>query len=316
MTAASSELGQREPSLDDRPVLGSRGAMIGLVVAAGVIDFLIFPLVRVCEDAPGMMAIMLVMPLVFGFIPGQFGAMAVWLIWGQGPFLRRLIVHWGVVMGLGAAFLLGLAAASMDQMSPSAPGDVANALRAVAMVACSLPAISLGAQLPLWPLRTYFGWRIEQPGGEASRGGQPLTLLDIFSGTAVAGVTFGLARAMIGLSPTSEFLPPSFVWIQLATTAGVSFGLSLLLGIPVVIGALWTRSPSVGIGSLCGYLLVALLLLLGIPSIFSGTGPDIVTVVIMLLGTFTLAATLAAPLLVLRACGYRLTWPRDRRLLT
>src|SRR5262245_20457377 len=45
--------------------------------------------------------------LVLGCTLAQGNTLAAWLVWGDGPFLRRLAVHWGIAGALCAIWLAG-----------------------------------------------------------------------------------------------------------------------------------------------------------------------------------------------------------------
>jgi hypothetical protein len=307
MTAASSDFPQRKERPAAMPAVSVRGALIGLVVAAGVIDFLFFPLAR--ASGGRFSGVIFFGAIYVGFVFGQVMALAAWLVWNEGPFLRRLAIHWGIAFGLAAAFFCGLIAALVaDSISRI---DFKNA--GLAFVVCTLPAVSLAAQLPFWPLRTYFGWRVHRTLEGASLAGRPLTILDMFFGTAVVGATLGLARLITSLFP-NEFFPP-LMWIQLAVYGALWSIASLFIGIPTIFCIMRSTNLARGIAALGGYLLFGLVLLIGIPSALRGIVAPLESSVTLTLGTFTLAATFSAPLLVLRACGYRLTRTRDRRSL-
>jgi hypothetical protein len=313
MTAVSSDLPPREEHPAAVPAVSPSGGLIGLVVVAGAIDVLVCPLIRACAR-DGAVALIIV-PLAFGIICGQVGALALWLVWGEGPFLRRLLIHWIAAASLAIALSLGLALTIADQSSPFGRGDV---LRSLEVVFCLLPAISLLGQLPHWPLRIYCGWRVERPASLPTASSQPLTILDMLSGTAVVGITLGLLRVLAGFN-SGGGIPASFVWMEAAMPAVIALGVSLLIGFPALLCLLGTSDATTGVLWFGGYLVLGVLSIVGIPSFVSGglsIEPLAAVLLVLLLGTFVLGATVAAPLLVLRLCGYRLTRPRDRRSLT
>src|SRR4030095_7570455 len=133
----------------DRPLGG-----FGWLLAIGCIfNFFVFPTLRAIER--GNDAIVFIGGAALGLFPAQAGVLTLWLVWGRGPFLRRLAVHWLAVLALYVAWALGFAMA----FGADAPARELPAIWGA--VLCSLPLVSLAAQLPLWPLRTHLGWRVE-----------------------------------------------------------------------------------------------------------------------------------------------------------
>jgi hypothetical protein len=160
--------------------------------------------------------------------------------------------------------------------------------------------------LPLWPLRIYLRWRVEGQMDSDAIADQPLSIRDMLSGTAVVAVTIGLARAVLLADPMDV------AGEDLVIPSAASFGISLCIGIPATLCVLGPANLKAGILVLGSYLLLGVLALVGIPSAVFG-GMTVELLVFVLIGAFALTATIAAPLLVLRSCGYRLTRPRERR---
>jgi hypothetical protein len=244
---------------------------------------------------------LLVAPIVMGILPGEVGALAGWLVWGQGPFLRRLAVHWSIGLALLGCLLIGILAATADM--PVNNGVVQEAL----VPLCLLPIMSLAVQLPMWPLRTHFGWRVEQisPDADAAKP-IPLSILDILCGTAVVALSLGLVRA----THLQGFFP---FWIQVAVGLLIIFGASLIFLLPAMIFILRWKEAGTGVGLFAAYIFLGVLGVIAVPSAVAQSPPPGEAFIAMLTGFFAFAATLAAPLFVLRASGYRLTWPRDRQ---
>jgi hypothetical protein len=294
--------GQRlgDPSPILSPVDSRRRGMIALAIAAGIFNGLSFPLMRALADARSDRTGMLfVAPIVIGILLGEMGAMASWLVWGEGSFLRRLAAHWSVGLALVLALLGGAAAAMANDWN-----SFFVIYEALSLV-CILPIISLAAQLPLWPLRTHFGWRVaatEQ--GSAADKSQPLSILDILSGTSVVAFSLGLVRAMPAAAN---------VWQELAMAVLFVIGTSLILLLPGVLCILRMKQAGQGLVVYFGLTLVAAIGVISVLAALTSRLPSGEEVFAQLWGCCAFAATLAMPLFVLRACGYRLTWPRDRR---
>src|SRR5689334_4629634 len=135
------------------PGTSVRRWMLGLVIAAAVFNFLAPAIIEVVErqfapsSGPGSAEVMLfLMPAMIGVLCGELGALAYWLVWGEGPFLKRLAAHWAAALALGSTLLCGFGRWKGDVW-----GDWASMAVDMIAEACILPAVSLAVQLPLWP---------------------------------------------------------------------------------------------------------------------------------------------------------------------
>jgi hypothetical protein len=274
----------------------------GLIIAAiltSAFNVVAFRIVLVClglrwSDMVTGIVFTILEGAILGVSLGQLCAAAIWLVWGEGPFLSRLAIHWLV----GLAMFGPMAFVKADTLTPAR----------IVMQVCSLPAMSLAVQLPLWPLVTYCGWRIEQ---QASCGAmtqpQTLSLRDLFAGTGVVAVTLSLLRAAANrsLSPWEELVP---------LMIGVSVA-SLLILLPALFFLLRWQCAAAGIAVLSGYLFFLFFVCVLTPFVIEwATVGRLDPIEVLLRGTayFSFAATATSPLWIWRWCGYRLTWPRDR----
>jgi hypothetical protein len=172
----------------------ARRGMIRLALAAAVFNALAASLMGLAENISGgdRGAMLFFGPLIVGVLCGEVGAMACWLVWGEGSFLRRLAVHWGIGLAISLCLLCGflLVFAFTDYV-----WEFRRIFYAAAGFGCVLPTASLSAQLPLWPSRTHFGWRVARTERDETSGNrQPLSIRDILTGTAVVAVSLGLVR--------------------------------------------------------------------------------------------------------------------------
>ena len=274
-----------------------KSAALVLVVGVAVFNVVSFPLLR-GTAGPGGGSIMLV-GLVLGVFPAQVGALTLWLVFGSGPFLLRLAVHWGVAFGLFAAWALGCAAALAD----SAARDMPMMLTAVA---CGLPVVSLAAQLPLWPLRTYLGWRVELP-AEASESrvgsGEPLTIRDILLGTVVTATAVAALRVYPHLWPGQADYRDSY-WIAWAIGAVVL--ISVVALVPALTMLLLIRDTAGGTMAWLGYVAAAGFITLVAIGLMAGMGPPPEAVGGLVCVFTSFALTLGLPLWLVRAHGWRL----------
>jgi hypothetical protein len=266
-----------------------------IVGAAAAFNFL-SPLIFSAADTN---ANLLLVPVSIGVLLGEIGALAGWLVWSNGPFLRRLAIHWAVAVGLAGCLAVGF----IPVLPPFVPWDD---LWGFAAVAALIPIHSLAGQLPHWVLRTHLGWRLERTGAAASTEmRRPLSILDLLSGTAVVAVCLGLVRAALAFLPHDES-----VWMPLAIGLLAVVAASLIVLLPVVVFSLRPKDAGSGLLLLAGY---AFLLVIGILTLFggiSGGGPPGEAVIAIIGSFFAFTFTLAVPFIVWRSAGYRLVWAK------
>jgi hypothetical protein len=278
--------------------------MLGLAVAAFVFNVAGPPLMRLAREDQGAYddLMLLLAPPIIGVVLGEIGAMACWLVWWEGPFLKRLAMHWLIAAALAISLAVGMVIFLVELFNDSGWKLIVSEMFGVP--ACVLPVVSLGVQLPLWPHRIYFGWRVVlKQSAEVATGSPPLSILDTLAGTGVVAVSLALIRAMP--MPHSEI-----VWIQMAGSALFSSIASFLLLVPAMFFVLRMSVPIFGIGLCFGYMLTLTVLVM---LSMLGRAPAPEAVFAILWGSFAFMATLAAPLFVWRACGYRLVSAKDRR---
>jgi hypothetical protein len=285
-----------------RPDACARRGMVRLVIAAAVFNGLAYPLIQIMVGTQirGVYVVSLaLMSLVTGVLMGEVAAMACWLVWSDGSFLRRLAVHWGIGCVLFTTLIFGslLSFAGMPT-----EWSLFRRLESLTVICC-VPVLSLAVQVPLWPFRTHLGWRVLPPDENAtSIRDQPLSILDILTGTAVVAVSLGLVRFL-------PRVPSSVMWTMTLAIALTSFVMLL----PAMIFILRMWSVVLGVGLYFGGVVVSVCGLIQIVSLFSNGSPSVGTFLTMIWGSLVFAATVSSPLFVWRACGYRLVWLRDRR---
>ena len=282
--------------LPERPL----GGFGWLVAIAGLFNFVSFPLVRGAANEEGGWVFVAV---TVGALAAEVALATIWLVWGPGSFLRRLVVHWSVGFGLYFAWAFGFALAFSSEM---AAGEVPKAW---GTVLCSLPIVSLAAQLPLWPLRTHFGWRIELPPRDAPlEPAQSLSIRDIILGTVVTSVSLAALRLM---PQWNQGGMDAGYWTAWAIAVACIAGASALVLLPAVFLVFRISDLSAATGALCGYGVAAWLATILIASAFAGSPPaEAVFAIAFCYASFT--ATLAMPLLIARSRGCELTLARER----
>ena len=191
-------------------------------------------------------------------------------------------------------------------------------LQSYGIAVALLPALSLGLQLPLWPLRVYGGWRVERitesPTASATeKGREPLAIRDLLLGTFVAALGLGGIRAAMAglLSVRSPVV--SEEWIAVSLIGLLMLMLVALLGyMPALFLLLRTKSTRRAIALWYSY---NGLLWLAFFMIQSLSGPSDLAVemllsTLMFFGAF--ATALGLPLLLARRDGWRLCLAGDK----
>jgi hypothetical protein len=308
MTAA--HMPDREPSHDlptdsptsrAGPLATSPFAAFGCLIAlAGLFNVLCLPVIASSHPDDGRWVWL---AITVGIWAGQLGVATLWLVWSPGPFVRRLVVHWTVGLGLYACWALGYAAAFG---SDGPPGHVPEAWW---FVLSGLPAVSLAAQLPLWPLRTHFGWRIERPDSASQSGpAQSLSIRDMILATLLTSVSLAALR----LTPWAVNRPPDAeYWAGWAIALLSIAGASAVTLVPAVRLALRVRDWALAIEVLLGVAGAAWLGTLVVATAVVGT-PPAEAVIAMGIAYASFAGALAVPLLIVKGRGYQLTFAGER----
>ena len=276
-------------------------SLIGwLVAAAALFNFLILPFARVVGEARNEAAAIFLIATALGVFATEVGIATLWLVWGPGTFLWRLAMHWAAAFALFIAWAIGFAIAFGDGGPPGGIPQVWG------IVLCGLLLVSLSAQAVLWPLRIYFGWRIERP--PQAPAAQPLAIRDFLAGTLVTSVTLAALR----LLPQQISRDPDF-WIVWGITALSSAGISAVSLLPAAVFLLRIREMAAAAGAWFTYAGAAWIATLLVVSSLAGSAPpgEAVLATLVVFGSF--AAAMATPLLIARGRGYRLVFPGDLR---
>jgi len=262
-------------------------AVAGLALLA---DLLVLPLMKVFDQHDwGAVLVYACM----GLIIAQGGALTVWLAWGPEPFWWRLVGHW-CLAGMALAFwLLGV-------WISEGPNDLREAL---GIVGPALPLVSLAAQVPLWIVRQFWGWRLAPPDAAT-----PLTIRDLMVATLLAGLSLAAARGVDGGGSRNEEF-----WLGWGIAVAVATGMSTIALLPAGGCLLGMRRLALGVSLMVAYAaaataavwIVALFLVSGSRvTIWELTGLSIVVL------SFTGMLVFAA--ITVRTWGYGLIYGRRR----
>jgi hypothetical protein len=275
-------------------------AMALALCAFAAIDVMPLVVIEIFENfggRPSNLLVILTLAPWGGMIVGEFIVFAVLLVWSRGNFILRLVIHWVLAIALYSCWAAGLMVVSSIEDWGTA--STREAMRAVLM---ALPVVCLAVQTPLWCLRIYAGWRLEDCSSETgSPSPSQVSIGDILFGTAIVAVSLAMWRAMFD-NPnrfTSGF------WIFWAVASPVIALISILTVAPLVRLILGLQNASLAIVGLVVYWLILGLLNLAIVLCFlPGEWRDL-TLLFSLL-TLTGFATVSIPLWLARSAGYRL----------
>jgi hypothetical protein len=229
----------------------------------------------------------------YGILGGQLGVLSLWFVWSQRSFAIRLAAYCILLYVLLAFLLAGLAIGEPTGL---------NVFRRAA--AFGLPLVSLAIHLPLWLLRSYFGWEIiaiENQIGSSPR--RALSIADILVGTALASVAVSAAR-FTSLEPG---YPNTETWLSWGAAVGIIAGISLASLAPIVFCTLRLHRLQTGLWILLGYTLVITIAFVLIAiRVIRPRGVNVREVIEFASLFVALATTITVPLLVARARGWRL----------
>jgi hypothetical protein len=297
--------GDERPPMDASSEGSAFGGLGPLIACAAIFNLLALPLTRGLFEL-GPRLIMILAPIIPGILAGQIGVLALWLVWGRGSFVRRLAMHWLIMLGLFLTFAIGLVIATAEPDGD--PGDMI--IEVLQMVVCSLPLACLAAQLPLWPLRTHFGWRVDRTNtDQPDQPPQPLAIRDLLLATVITSVSL----ACIRLTPLENRELDATFWLGWCVGGLSIAGLSTISLLPVLVITLRCQDASSAVAWLCGYVALAVVVVLA--ALAASFGRLLPAEALWFLGILTASytAVLGIPLLIVRARGYRLTFPRDRK---
>ena len=287
------------PIIDESPWRGV-GWLLG---GAALFNFMILLIARGVEGGIDLAAIFFVSVGV-GVYAAELGLATLCLVCGPGPFWQRLLIHWSVAFGLYIVWAIGFGVAFA---SVAPPGGVPQVWGAVL---CGLPLVSLAAQLPLWPLRIYLGWRVEQPDhNPAAERTQSLSIRDLLAGTVVTSVSLAALRLM-----PEEFNRGAEFWLDWAIAFVSIMGISAISLLPAMVFLCRMRETAAGATAWFGYTGIMLIVTLVIISSLAGRSLPGEVFAAAAVIFYSFAGALSLPLFIARARGLRLTFPADRRM--
>jgi hypothetical protein len=272
-----------------------------LLVVCALVDFLLAPLFTSLNGSPPSLRNAWLFAAL-GCTLAQGNTLAAWLVWSDGPFLRRLTVHWGIAGALCAIWLAGLRMFVKPE----------DAIFASSTIVLAVPLVSMAAQMPLWIVRYFFGWRLVRGDGQNPIAAEPpLTIRDLLVATLLVAGAFACARLLPQIQQEQRF------WLVWCVACGVTAVISTFSMLPA--GALLMRPRLLNRALLYGCVYAGLFISLVwiVAGILWVEAPQYLvpsvayvwlsSLMLGFAGTLTLAAVAA------RAHGYRLVWGRRRR---
>ncbi|MDX1948795.1 MAG: hypothetical protein SFU86_25630 [Pirellulaceae bacterium] len=240
--------------------------------------------------------------IAFGVIPAEIALLAIWQVFGSQSFPRRCLLQLGALLLLGASWYAGY------WLTYGTDGFPVDSMEFIRLLSGAAMPVSLATQVPLWPLRTHLGWRIEGKCSVASSEGRSLSIGDILGGTVITAIAISTIR----FSATDSSPVDWPRWgMGLASVAGIS-----LLSTPVgLILLLRPRLDSMA-GALLSFVYAgvagcATILVMVVQNEGRPVGSEAVIVTMLVIFSYT--AILVATLLLFRAYGYRLRWAARER---
>lgn len=246
---------------------------------------------------------------LLGCTLAQGNLLAAWLVWSEGPFLRRLGWHWVAAAVLFLAWTLGLALAAL-------PKEAQIVWLAIGLV---VPVVSLAAQFPLWATRQWLGWRITLRAAELETSSQerPLTIRGLMGAMVIVGVSLTLARVVARLLPVPVEPREKEFWAAWIVGFSAATGISTIGMLPagrMLLGMQRFRSALVWSGAYAASLISLIWIAreLMIRYALNG-GPPVIGCAMLSSLMLGYAATLVVAGSVARALGYRLVRGRQLR---
>jgi hypothetical protein len=266
---------------------------IVLVILFLLVDFLAAPLMYRGSGSPYDWSTAVILVCI-ALIGAQSGVLSAWLVWGSGPFLWRLLIHWGIAAVCCWIWIAGLATVARGT----------ELIDGHCVAALSLAIVAAAIQAPLWLARQMFAWRLVRHGATKTIAPErPSTIGNLMLGISIAAVALAFARLVpTGVKSSELVLMWSFV-------AGWSAAIGALGVLPMAACLLWPTS--IGSGLIWGAA-YALLIIAGTLSFIltaSVLERQIVPLEVLVGMTILLASLfsgLAMSALAARGLGYRL----------
>jgi hypothetical protein len=287
------------------------GWLAGLAIGFALLNFLFMPVVMALARGKGPVGPNDIRVYLVAFGLGVMGAepglLAIAAVFGPGTAWRRHLLAISLVVVLTYFAFAGNSLAesifSMTTFYGAQNGPFA----------LLVPILFYSCQLPLWPLRSFFCWRIAEHG--KAKNAPRLSIAAILSATGAIALALGAVRLGHNLMPlvlpAGANIDAPLWWLVVGLWAAPIAVISLVV-LPVFSVAIFrTKSPLWGVLGAVSWSALLFETAITIVKLASGGWPTAIPwhVLATIVAGFTVGLIL--PLLILRLCGYRLFWGRS-----
>lgn len=311
------------PPIKWRPISDSRlpneaessipwGWLAGLAIGFALLNFLFMPVVMALARpgrgpvGPNDIRLYLV-AFGMGAIGAELGLLAIAAVFGPGTAWCRHLLAMLLVVVFAYLALAG--------------NSLAERLHSITIFYAAqnwpffllVPMLFYSCQLPLWPLRSFYCWRIAEHG--KAENAPRLSIAGILSATAAIALALGAVRLghhlMLLVLPAGANIDAPLWWLVVGIWAAPIAVISLVV-LPVFTLAIFrTKSPLWGVVCAAGWSILLFETAINIVKLVNGGWP--LPFPWHLLATIVAGFTisLVVPLLIVRLSGYRLFWGRS-----
>ena len=286
------------------------GWLTGLAIGFALLNFSFMPVAMALRGGgpigPNDIRVYLV-AFGLGAIGAEPGLLAIAAVFGPGTAWRRhLLAILLVVVLTYFAFAGNSLAESLFSMTTFYGAQNWP-------FALLVPILFYSCQLPLWPLRSVYCWRIAEHG--KAKSAPRLSIAGILLATGAIAVALGAVRLghhlMLLVLPAGANIDAPLWWLVVGLWAAPIAVISLVV-LPVFTLAIFrTKSPLWGVLGAAAWSALLFETAITIVRLASGGWPTAIPwhLLATIVAGFTVGLIL--PLLIVRLCGYRLFWGRS-----
>jgi hypothetical protein len=301
-------LEERRLSSDEEESSIPWGWLTGLAIGFALLNFSFMPVAMAFRGPVGPNDIRLyLVAFGLGAIGSELGLLAIAAVFGPGTAWRRHL--------LGAVLVVVLTYFAI------AGNSLAESLHSITTFygaqnwpfALLVPILFYACQLPLWPLRSFFCWRIAEQG--EAKNAPRLSIAGILSATGAIALALGAVRLGHNLMqlvlPVGANIDASLWWLLVGIWAAAIAVISLAV-LPLFTLAIFrTKSPLWGVAGAAAWSALLFETAITIVRVVSGGWPTVFPWHLLATVVVGFTTGLIGPLLIVRQCGYRLFWGRS-----
>ncbi len=283
--------------------------LIRFAIGFTALNFLFLGVIQVLNSVGPMPAVprqiaLYLIAFFLGAIGAEPGLLAIAAVFGPGVAWHRYLVVNSVVLLLAVTGATSIFMSELDFRKPSPVGHVWPYILLVPILFCA-------CQLPLWPLRSFFCWRIAKEQGVLETVPR-LSIAGILAATAVIAISLGAVRLgrdsqsfLVGAQANSQmWWPLTGILAATITTISIAF-------LPVFTVVIFrTRSLLLGLLGAAAWSALLFVAAITITRLINGGWPFPIPWhwPAAIVAGFTVG--IVVPLIVVRLYGYRLHWGR------